>query len=49
MKKFEVFPPEPIHVDEEFYYKTLEDYTKKGEPVPKDFNWYPGLPDDTVV
>ena len=44
---FGQFPPEPFGVDDDFYFKVLDDHIKKGEPVSDEFEWW-DIPDDAV-
>lgn len=49
LEKFKVFPPEPMGVPDDFYYKVLATHVNQGKPVPDDFDWYPSKPDDAVI
>lgn len=48
-KKFGIFPPEPMGVPDDFYYKVLASHVNQGKPVPDNFNWYPDKPDNAVI
>ncbi len=49
LKKFDVYPPEPMGVPDDFYFKVLAAHVNKGEPVPVDFNWWPDKPSDAAI
>jgi hypothetical protein len=41
--------PLPIGIDQQGHATVLAEHLEKGKPVPKDYNWFPDLPEGAIV